>query len=229
MTPLRTLVALSLVACHRPAPPPAGRAPAPASPIDAAPRDASLSDAAPITALVCPAGTLLRASTWSYQSGKVPAPLQWCELPDGTKQGPWRKTLANGQPVETAEYDHDKLSGQWSSYFFPDNGHLSEQGTYVAGVKHGTWRKWWGTGALEEVLELDHGTPVSSESFYPNGHVAERGRYAAGVLDGEWSSFAQDGSPTKLVVYAHGKPVRAWRWKDGKRVPLPLSELDAEP
>lgn len=224
-----------LVGCHRSRPenhPPQSPiviADASGSPADAQqPIDSSQpSDATPTTDLSCPSGTSRHDGTWSYQEGKISAPLQWCELPDGTKHGLWRKTLTNGQLVEEATYDHGKLNGPWSSYFFPDNTGRSAQGTYSNGLKDGTWQKWWGSGGLAESDVYDHGTHVSSTSFYPNGQVEQRGAFVAGQLSGKWEWFASDGSPTKLVIYARGKPVKAWRWKNKQRTPIPVSEIDS--
>jgi antitoxin component YwqK of YwqJK toxin-antitoxin module len=199
-----------------------------AQPLDASqPIDASQSPDAANASITCVAGTSRHEGTWAYEQGKVTAPLQWCELPDGTKHGAWRKMLANGQLVEDGTYDHGQLDGPWTSYFFPEGGGRSAQGTYVHGVKDGTWQQWWGSGGVSESDVYDHGVLVSSTSFHPNGQVEQRGGFVAGLLSGKWEWFASDGSPTKLVIYVRGKPTRAWRWKNGKRVPIPLTEIDS--
>ena len=96
----------------------------------------------------CPPGTQFRYQS-RYWEVFATWPAQWCELPDGTKHGPW------------------------SEWF--NSGELNRSGTYEFGVRVGTWDIWnrppwwqvWRHGSMEHiqiVYEAGRPHPLASPS-----------------------------------------------------------------
>jgi hypothetical protein len=83
----------------------------------------------------CPEGIALREEFWPARGSVRGSSARWCELSDGTRQGPY--------------------AAWW------DNGARQAQGLYVNGEKHGTWLNWDHTERLYQTEEWWHGEPVT--------------------------------------------------------------------
>ena len=94
--------------------------------------------------LQCPTGTEMHGKP--FPDGFK----AWCELPDGTQQGPSITWYESGRPEAEAHFDAGKLDGVFKLWH--ENGQLAEEGHYVADQRNGEFSTWDedGTKRLEQ-------------------------------------------------------------------------------
>lgn len=144
----------------------------------------------------------------------------------GKKQGPWRKTDAEGHLIYTGQFISD-LPVDTFTYFYPNgrvkaisvhvipgfkektimhhpNGKIMAQGLYVEAMKDSIWLFYDDNGLLvsEECYERGIRTGVW-KTFYPNGKVAEEFFWKNDKKDGPWNQFYSDGSMKLSALYAN--------------------------
>ena len=104
------------------------------------------------------------------------------EVVNGKKQGSFKISGANGNPVMIGTIVNNKNEGLWR-YYYAD-GKIESEGYFKDDKPDGKWQ--W---------------------FYENGRLKEEGYYTGGTSCGEWKQFGQNGKLISNKMYEAGKEV----------------------
>ncbi|MDR3610188.1 MAG: hypothetical protein P4L27_06465 [Ignavibacteriaceae bacterium] len=105
---------------------------------------------------------------------------------DGLKNGLFKISFENGNPIMVGNIVNDKNEGKWL-YYYP-SGQLESEGNYVHNKSDSTWT--W---------------------YYPSGKIKEKGKFVNGLREGSSKMFDELGNVSMENEYKHGiasDPVR---------------------
>lgn len=102
-------------------------------------------------------------------------------------------------------YKLDVLHGVQKIYY-PENGILMEQRTFVDGVKHGAWLKYFEDGKKWLVANYEQGELSGTfEMYKSDGKPELKGTYSVGSRHGRWLMYNENGSVRTQDFYHQGK------------------------
>lgn len=182
----------------------------------------------------CPDGTEKRGAA-PPEGGKL-----WCQLPDGTQEGPslsfyddgtrraeahfeageldgsYREWHRNGQVALEVRYNGGKKDGV-ERQFYPDGAKLSER-RFEMGVPSGTYHEWHadGTEALRSEYR-DGALDGPASTWYANGQKRSEGRFVKGQMDGRWVGWYEDGSVEKEAEFEEGRELSRKAYAPGEK------------
>ncbi|HEX8546091.1 MAG TPA: toxin-antitoxin system YwqK family antitoxin, partial [Cytophagaceae bacterium] len=110
-------------------------------------------------------------------------------LVEGKKEGVWKFYYPDQILMAKENYRQDNLDG--GSEYFDFQGHLSQRGTWKAGI------------------EVD-----SSFQYFPNGLIKRKGIFSDGLYEGEWVTFNENGTLHNKGTYIKGTPEGLWLFYD---------------
>jgi hypothetical protein len=169
--------------------------------------------------ITCPAGTILIGA---------PPPeddYAYCELPDGTRHGPWMTWPTYGNQRKIAINDHD-VTVHWTAWYqgddtletvsddrrtleWHDNGQLAFDGHYADDAPHGRCQAWDRDGAQIFDATFDDGTGQLIH-WYDGLKVEEH--WKNGALDGPRTQWFANGQVESIQVFVAGKSTDYERW-----------------
>ena len=172
----------------------------------------------------CPQGT----SAKSIKEGR--RTIRYCELPNGTKHGPWIETWWDGR-IEGA-YRNGKKDGIWTEsrksgrkieertyrrgscqrvLHFHGNGKPKMEIDYKKGKVHGEWVGWYESGPKRVEGSYRDGRRHGLWTYWhKNGKKEESGQFLKGKKQGRWTAWHENGKKLSEGSYTEG--VRHGRW-----------------
>src|SRR5580704_5095519 len=87
-------------------------------------------------------------------------------------------------------FENDKLAGP--NRHWHENGVMSEECLFEAGLQHGVARQWNKEGRLLGEFRMDHGTGIE-KSWYENGQLERESSSVNGKLCGRLRCWFEDG------------------------------------
>lgn len=164
----------------------------------------------------------------------------WCQLPDGTQQGPslsyyedgtrlaeanfeagelhgaYREWFSNGQTSLEVRYAHGKKDGV-ERRFYEDGKKMSE-GRYEEGLREGPYHEWHPNEqealASAYVDGVVHG---EAKTWYESGQMRSEGSFEMGDYVGSWVGWYEDGSVEKEAVFDGGDEVSRKGYAPGEK------------
>jgi len=148
---------------------------------------------------------------------------------DGLKQGYWKKTYPNGNPVYIGYFVDGKPQGELKRFYeegevkavlkfgdipataeaklFYPNGELAAEGMYKQQQRHGQWKFYsYYDQSLKAIENYEGGIKQGmSVSYYPTGQTAQELKWNNGIKDGAWKQYFDNGIIKLQAIFKNGK------------------------
>ena len=125
------------------------------------------------------------------------------------KTGQWKTFYENGKLSQIANYNEDKLHGEFIEYFNDETSSVKYKCTYRNGLKIGLEQEYYENGKLYKSKEKDsNGYQIGKDIVYfENGIVKELIEYLESQKQGKYLQNFESGKPKVVGSYNSGQEI----------------------
>jgi len=130
------------------------------------------------------------------------------------KTGQWKTFYESGKISQIANYNEDRLYGEFFEYYDDETNLVKYKCNYRNGLKIGLEQEYFENGKLYKSKEKDsNGYQIGKDiTYFDNGLVKELTEYVESQKQGNYVQNYENGKPKVIGTYNSGQEIGTWNY-----------------